>query len=397
MDYSIQTQTNNSYLENNDIISSAYLDCSATPPMEPEVADFLSQFYASELGNAGSRTHEYGARAKSFVQSARKNIANVVNAEADEVIFTSGATESNNLAILGLAQYGIENNKKHIITTCIEHKAVLEPLDFLKTKGFDVTYIKIDKTGRVDPEAVKAALRKDTLLISIMHVNNETGIIQPIAEICEILKEHSAFFHVDAAQGFGKIFGSGIENQRVDLISVSSHKMYGPFGVGALVCRRREFSLPPIKPLIFGGGQERSLRPGTLPVPLIAGFGLASKLASEKHAMRTKKNNQLRALLVNELKVMGAIFNGDQEYAVPHTINFSIPGIDSEAVMVALKGIASISNGSACTSNNYQPSHVLKGMGLADNIIDAALRVSWCHLNQKEDILSLTNGLKKLM
>ncbi len=396
MDYSIQTQTNNSYLENNDTISSAYLDCSATPPIEPEVADFLSKFYASELGNAGSRTHEYGARAKSIVQTARKHIANVIEAQADEIIFTSGATESNNLAILGLVQYGIENNKKHIISTCIEHKAVLEPLDFLKSKGFDVTYIKVDNTGRVDPKEVMSALREDTLLVSIMHVNNETGVIQPISEICNILSEHNAFFHVDAAQGFGKVFGS-IDNQRVDLISVSSHKVYGPFGVGALVCRRREFSLPPIKPLIFGGGQERSLRPGTLPVPLIAGFGLASKLASEKHAFRTKINNELKVILINELRDMGAVFNGDQDYTVPHTVNFSIPGVDSEAVMVALKGTASISNGSACTSNNYQPSHVLKGMGLAENIIDSALRVSWCHLNQKEDILCLINGLKRLL
>ncbi|HMN14408.1 MAG TPA: aminotransferase class V-fold PLP-dependent enzyme, partial [Bellilinea sp.] len=217
-----------------------YLDCNATTPLDPEVRDILLHFLNTEFGNEGSRTHEYGARAKQAVQKARDQVAAVVAAKRDEVIFTSGATESNNLAILGLQQAGEGQGKKHIITTAIEHKAVLEPFDALERAGFEVTRVGVGADGSVDPEAIRAALRSDTLLVSVMHVNNETGIRQPLDSIADILKNHPAYFHADAAQGFGKDL-EPLRNPRIDLISISGHKIYAPKGIGALVMRRRGY------------------------------------------------------------------------------------------------------------------------------------------------------------
>ena len=241
-----------------------YLDCNATTPLDPEVRDILLHFLNTEFGNEGSRTHEYGARAKQAVQKARDQVAAVVAAKRDEVIFTSGATESNNLAILGLQQAGEGQGKKHIITTAIEHKAVLEPFDALERAGFEVTRVGVGADGSVDPEAIRAALRSDTLLVSVMHVNNETGIRQPLDSIADILKNHPAYFHADAAQGFGKDL-EPLRNPRIDLISISGHKIYAPKGIGALVMRRRGYERVSLQPLVYGGGEERGLRPGTVP------------------------------------------------------------------------------------------------------------------------------------
>lgn len=358
-----------------------YLDCNATTPMEPLVQEEVRRYMEVEFGNAGSRTHEFGARAKEAVQRARDQVASVVDAKRDEVIFTSGATEANNLAILGLAKHGEETGRKHIVSTQIEHKAVLEPLQVLETRGFELTLVPPTAGGWVEPEAVKNVVRDDTLLVSMMHVNNETGVVQPLSEMAELLSDHPAYFHVDAAQGFGKDIAT-LRNPRLDLISVSAHKIYGPKGVGALVARRRRFERPPLTPLIFGGGQERGLRPGTLPVPLIVGLGVAADLAAKNVDDRAETCRAFRQLALNALTPLGAIINGDQKKTLSHTLNISLPGLDSEAAIVALKGLVAISNGSACTSQSYEPSHVLTAMGLSEERVAGAIRISWCHMTE---------------
>lgn len=372
-----------------------YLDCNATAPIEPEVAKLVMRFMTEEYGNAGSRTHDFGQRAKQATEHARGQVSTVVAAQPDEVIFTSGATESNNLAILGLAQHGIETGRRHIVSTMIEHKAVLEPLEVLAERGFEVTLVKPTSGGWVLAQDVRDAVRDDTLLVSVMQVNNETGVIQPLDEIAELLSEHPAYYHVDAAQGFGKET-QALRSPRIDLISISGHKIYAPKGVGALVARRRGYKRPPLKPLMFGGGQERGLRPGTLPVPLIAGLGLAAELAEKSVVARVAKCLQTRSEALEALASLGPIFNGDPERTLPHVLNISMTGLDSEAIMLALKDIAAISNGSACTSHSYEPSHVLKAMDLPHDAIQGAIRISWCHLTEDFDWRDVSFRIRRL-
>jgi len=352
--------------------------------MEPAVADLVREFFLQEYGNEGSRTHAYGATAKQAVQKAREQVAAVVSAKREEVIFTSGATESNNLAILGLAEFGEREGRKHIVSTQIEHKAVLEPLEHLEKRGFEISLVECDRSGAVSAKAVKAALKPETLLVSVMHVNNETGVRQPICEISEILKNHPAYFHVDAAQSFGKELET-LRNPRFDLISASAHKLYAPKGVGALIMRRRGYDRPPIEPLFFGGGQERGIRPGTIPVPLVVGFGLSCELAVKNAERRSKRNADFRNRMLETLAPLKPVMHGSPDLIVPHTVNFSVPGVDSEALMVALKELVAVSNGSACTSSNYSPSHVLVAMGLTEEEVSGAVRISWCHLTQEAD------------
>ena len=362
-----------------DHASTVYLDCNATTPIESAVAALIQRFFVEEFGNEGSRTHTYGAAARQAVQKARDQVAAVVKAKRDEVIFTSGATESNNLAILGLAAYGEKTSRKHIVSAAIEHKAVLEPLEHLAGQGFDVTLVRCDRSGRVSASALQAALRPDTLLVSLMHVNNETGIRQPIAEVADLLGSHPAYLHVDAAQGFGKELAA-LMHPRLDLISVSAHKIYGPKGVGALVTRRREYDRPPLTPLAFGGGQERGLRPGTIPVPLVVGFGLACELALRDVERRASYNAAFGERMRRAFEPLAPIFHGDPGWMMPNTVNLRFPGVDSEALMVALKELVALSNGSACTAHSYTPSHVLTAMGLNEEEIAGAVRISWCHL-----------------
>ena len=370
-----------------------YLDMNATAPVLNEVADLVRKMFLDEYGNAGSRTHEFGANAKKSVEKARKQVAEVVDADKSEVIFTSGATESNNIAILGLREFGEQESKKHIITTRIEHKAVLEPIEYLVENGFEVSFLEVDESGVVDSDNLKQLLREDTLLVSIMHVNNETGSIQPITDICDVLELHSAFLHIDAAQSFGKL-SDDLKNKRIDLISASGHKVYAPKGVGALVMRKRGFIKPPLKPIMFGGGQEKGLRPGTLAVPLIAGFGLACEIA-QKNALTWQKHAQkLKDELIAALNTLDAQYNG--ENTSPFVLNFSVPGINSEAAMVMLKGIAAVSNGSACTSSSYTPSHVLTAMQLDDKRIAGAIRVSWGHMTESLPITEIVEKLEQL-
>jgi len=370
-----------------------YLDCNATTPMERLVRDAVLKYMTEEFGNAGSRTHEFGLRAKQAVQKARVQIAELVAAQREEVIFTSGATEGNNIAILGLKKYGEQSGKKHIISTQIEHKAVLEPFAALEKSGFDVTLVPPTKGGWVEPSVIKKALRDDTLLVSVMHVNNETGVIQPIIEIADLLAEHPAYFHVDAAQGFGKEI-SPLRHPRIDMISASAHKIYGPKGIGTLIIRRRDLQKIPLTPLMYGGGQERGLRPGTLAVPLIVGFGVAAELALKDIQKRTQTCRAFQKQVLNALAPLKPIIHGDLEHCLPHAINFSIEGLDSEAAMLALKGLVAISNGSACTSSSYTPSHVLKAMDLSEEDTQGALRMSWCHTTEPvnwDEVISRLN------
>ncbi|MGD9537115.1 MAG: cysteine desulfurase DndA [Alphaproteobacteria bacterium] len=361
-----------------------YLDCNATAPLEPAVREAMVRWWSDEIGNAGSRTHEYGLRAKRAVQAAREQVAAVIGASADDIVFTSGATESNNLAILGLAAHGEAESRRHIVSTAIEHKAVLEPLEALAARGFEVTLVRPEPGGAVSAEAVKAALRPDTLLVSVMHVNNETGARQPIGGIASVLNGHDAYFHVDAAQGFGKELDD-LRSPRIDLISISSHKVYSPVGVGALAVRRRGFKKPPLTPLIHGGGQERGLRPGTLPVPLIVGLGLAAELAQKNAKARRERCAAIRAQALAALEPLDIRMHVDPDISLPHVLNFSVAGIDSEALMVALKDVAAVSNGSACTSQSYEPSHVLTAMGLPEQAVAGAVRLSWCHMTPDVD------------
>lgn len=372
-----------------------YLDCNATTPLEPRVADEVMKWTAEEFGNAGSRTHSYGQVAKSRVNLAREEVAAVVSARADEVVFTSGATESNNIAILGLAAYGLESGRRHLVTTQIEHKAVLEPMRELQSRGFELTEVPPEPGGWVDPARIKAAIRPDTLIVSMMAVNNETGVMQPISEIADCLDDSQAYLHVDAAQGFGKTLDL-LRHPRIDLMSVSGHKIYGPKGVGALVARRRRFQRPPLRPVMFGGGQERGLRPGTLPVALIAGLGTASRIAVDEAELRAARCQAIRESALSQLTEIGAVMNGALERTVAHTLNFSVPGVDSEAAIVALKDVAAISNGSACTSQSYSPSHVLVAAGLPDYQVQGALRISWCHLTGEVDWVSIAAKLSAL-
>lgn len=372
-----------------------YLDCNATTPLEPEVFEILKQLLIGDYGNEGSRTHEFGARAKKAVQKARDQVAAVVTAKRDEIIFTSGATESNNLAILGLYTAAKELGRTHIITSTIEHKAVLEPCGVLERNGFEITRLPVDAMGGIDPESVRNALRPDTFLVSVMQVNNETGVRQPLDEIADAIGDHPAYFHTDAAQGFGKDLES-LRNPRIDLISISGHKIYAPKGIGALIARKRSYKRPPIQPLMYGGGQERGLRPGTLPVALIVALGAAAEIAIRDHAQRQQACRRIRKQAIDALSPLNPKLIGDQSLVMDHVLNLAFPGLDSEALMVALKDLIAISNGSACTSNSYSPSHVLKAMGMNDDEANSCVRISWCHLTPEVDWKAIAQRIRKI-
>jgi cysteine desulfurase len=372
----------------------AYLDCNASSPIEPAVLELVVR-WLSTPGNAASRTHEYGADAKRAVQRARSQVATVVKCEANEVIFTSGATEADNLAILGLYEQGMRTGRKHVVTTAIEHKAVLEPMQWLERHGFAVTYIQPDAAGQIRAEDVLAALRPETLLVSVMQANNETGVLLPISAIADGLEGQEAYFHCDAAQGFGKDLES-LQHPRLDLISISGHKIYAPQGIGALVARRRQWKRPPLTPITYGGGHEQGLRPGTLPVALVAGLGLASELALLDHAARMKANLETRSLAKAAFDELGAVYPFEAGKTLPHVLSMRVPGVDSEAFMLALRGLAALSNGSACNSQAYEESHVLAASGLKEPSLDEIIRISWYHRTPAVDWRALASSVAPL-
>lgn len=372
-----------------------YLDCAATTPLDPRVRAEVLRYLDEDFGNAGSRTHEYGRRARTAVESARDSVAAIVGASRGDVCFTSGATESNNLAILGIAPHGDATNRRHFVTTRIEHHAVLEPAAELERRGFAVTYIDPEPGGWVSAAAVAAALRPDTLLVSVMQANNETGVLQPIAEIANLLRDHSAYFHTDAAQGFGKDIES-LTHPRLDLISISGHKIHAPKGIGALVLRRRNGARPPLKPLLHGGGQERGLRPGTLPVALIAGLGRAAEIAKAEWRERAQLCRAYRSRLLEGLAPLRPVLHGDQCRVLPHIVNLSFPGIEAETLMDAWSEFVAISDGAACTTLSQHCSHVLGAMSLPEERMAGAVRFSWCHASQLPDLPAMITALQQV-
>ncbi len=356
---------------------SIYLDYNASAPILPEVLNVMIDVYQNTPGNADSRTHIYGTNAGKLVQKSRNSIAQVMGIDPSELFFTAGATESNNTCILGIQDYAEKTGKKHIITTAIEHSAVLEPLHFLERKGFSVDYIKPDNSGRIKTEDVLNCIRPETVLVSVMYVNSETGIIQPVDEIGIELKERDILFHVDATQALGKL-NPEIRVLNYDLMSVSAHKIGGPQGIGALIMRwDKNYKRPPIIQLMYGGHQERGFRPGTTPVALTAGFAKAAEI-SEEHLEETKARCiRIKKNLLQALEGIPYTINGDSAFCLPSTINLSITGLDAEAAFLTLGDYYSFSNGSACNSSSHKLSYVLEAMGLSEKRRSEAIRLSW--------------------
>ena len=353
-----------------------YLDNAATTRCDPRVVEAMLPYFSEKFGNSGSRNHRFGWDAEDGIEAAREQAARLIGADAKEVIFTSGATEGNNLAILGLAEFGERTGRRHILSSAIEHKAVLEPLDRMKQLGFDVELAPVTSSGYVEPETIQRRLRPDTLLVSIMHANNETGILHPVHEIADLLRDTETLFHTDAAQTFGKEVPA-LRSLKADMVSISGHKIHAPQGIGALLVRRRGMQKRSAQPLLFGGGQERGLRPGTLPVALAVGLGEAARLAGLEWEMRRAAASRIREQLLCDLQAVEHHVNGDPTRSLPHVLNVSFPGLDSEALMLSLRHTVAVSNGSACTSASYKPSHVLLAMGLSDDAIESAIRISW--------------------
>jgi len=353
-----------------------YLDYNATTPIDPRVFEAMRPYYLTEVGNAGSRAHIYGHKAKNAVDQARVQVASLLGRKGEEIVFTSGATESNNLILLGLMSHGTGSSRKHVLATCIEHKSVLGPLEKLRASGFEVELLPVTAGGFVEPDAVLHRLRRDTLLVTMMHANNETGVLQPVTEVAGLLAGSGVLFHIDAAQTFGKEV-EALRGIQFDFLSISGHKVYGPAGVGALYIRRCGSRQIPLKPLMVGGGQEMGLRPGTLAVPLIVGLGRAAELAGQEYQQRSHQAARLKRRFLGALEAVDHRINGDLTRMQSHVVNVSFPGVDSEALFLALRSAIAISNGAACSSTGYMPSHVLKAMGLPEDQIASAVRFSW--------------------
>ena len=359
-----------------------YMDYSATTPIDPRVAQKMIPYITEHFGNPASRSHPYGWEAEEAVEEARAQVAALVNADPREIVFTSGATESDNLALKGIAEF-YQDRGKHIITVKTEHKAILDTARELERKGFEVTYLDVLENGLIDLDALKAAIRPDTILVSVMMVNNEIGVIQDIETIGELCRERSVFFHVDAAQATGKV-EIDLQQLKVDLMSFSAHKTYGPKGIGALYVRRKPRVR--LEAQMHGGGHERGMRSGTLPTFLIVGMGEAFRLARIE---MKEENVRIKALRDRLLKGLSDLpethVNGDLEHRVPHNLNISFAYVEGESLMMAVKDIA-VSSGSACTSASLEPSYVLRALGLTDELAHSSIRFSIGRFTTEEDI-----------
>lgn len=351
--------------------------------MDPDVLTALTRFNQSVYGNPAQSAYALGRAAAHWVGKARATLAAVVDALPEDVVFTSGGTESNNLAILGLAETAGQQGLRHIVCTGIEHPAVLQPISHLATRGFTVDWVPVDARGWVDPEAVRARVRRDTCLVSVMQVNNETGIHQPILEIADALADTACRFHVDAAQGFAKSLVD-LKHPRIDMISMSGHKLFAPKGIGALIIRNRA-TTPCIGARGFGGNQEYGLRSGTLPVPLIGALGLAVDLALAHHSQRQRDCLRFGKQLNAALAPLNPVWIGDDTRRAPHVACLVLPGIDAEEALVALSPVIAVSRGSACAAGQAEDSHVLRAMGLSATDRASALRFSWCHQTPDPD------------
>ncbi|CAM0134759.1 cysteine desulfurase [Umbelopsis sp. WA50703] len=348
-----------------------YLDMQATSPMDPRVLDAMLPYMTDLYGNPHSRTHQYGWESERAVEEAREHVAKLIGADPKEVIFTSGATESNNLSIKGVAHF-YKGKKKHIITTQIEHKCVLESCRVLQEEGFEVTYLPVQQNGLIDIKQFEEAIRPDTAIVSIMAVNNEIGVIQPVEEIGKICRKNKIFFHTDAAQAVGKI-PVDVNAMNIDLMSISGHKLYGPKGIGAIYVRRRPRVR--LEAVQSGGGQERGIRSGTVPTPLVVGLGAACKIASEEMEYDHARISALSKRLIDGIQsqVEQVIRNGDDEHTYPGCVNLSFSYVEGESLLMALKEIA-LSSGSACTSASLEPSYVLRALGADDEMAHSSIR-----------------------
>nr|WP_223293858.1 IscS subfamily cysteine desulfurase [Sideroxydans lithotrophicus] len=359
-----------------------YMDYSATTPVDPRVAEAMIPYLTEKFGNPASRSHSFGWAADEAVERAREQVAALVNADPKEIVWTSGATESNNLALKGAAHFYADKGK-HIVTVQTEHKAVLDTVRELERQGFAATYLDPEPNGLLDLDKFKASLRPDTTLVSVMLVNNEIGVIQDVATIGEICRERGILFHVDAAQGTGKV-GIDLQKLKIDLMSFSAHKTYGPKGIGALYVRRKPRVR--LEAQMHGGGHERGFRSGTLPTHQIVGMGEAFRIAKEEMASENERIRMLRDRLWKGLSGMEEVYlNGDMEHRVPHNLNVSFNFVEGESLIMAVKDVA-VSSGSACTSASLEPSYVLRALGRNDELAHSSIRFTVGRFTTVEEV-----------
>lgn len=371
-----------------------YLDNNSTTPLDPSVLESMMPFLTDNFANASS-SHKFGLSANEAVKYSRYKIAELINCEVNEIIFTSGATEAINLAIKGVAK-NYSNKGEHIVTVSTEHTAVLDVCKYLESTGFEITYLPVKRDGLIDPEELKKAIRYDTILVSVMIANNETGVIQPVKEISEITHNAGAIFMTDGTQAVGKI-PIDVSELGIDLMSFSGHKIYGPKGIGTLFIKQRNPGKIKIQPLLHGGGHERGFRSGTLNVPGIVGLGKACEISRREMENNSLRIKEMRDNLENSLlKIENTFVNGNREERLYNTSNICFRNADSEAVIIGLEDIA-VSNGSACTSMSIEPSHVLKAMGLTDGESFSSLRFSLGRFNESKEINMVCNELKQIV
>jgi cysteine desulfurase len=361
-----------------------YMDNHATTPVDPRVLEAMMPYLTDKFGNAASRNHSFGWSAEEAVENARQQVASLVGATAKEIIFTSGATESDNLMIKGVAEMYREKGN-HIITQAIEHKAVLDTCKNLEKHGFEVTYLPVQRDGRVDPEDVRKAIKPTTILISIMYANNEIGVINPIAEVGKLAKEHGIIFAVDGVQAVGKI-PVDVQKDNIDLLAISAHKIYGPKGVGALYVRRRNPRVQ-LSAIIDGGGHERGMRSGTLNVPGIVGLGKACEVCQQEMAQEGERLRGLRDRLKKglEAKLDEVFINGSMEHRLPNNLNMSFAYVEGESLLMGINDVA-VSSGSACTSATLEPSYVLKALGVGEDLAHTSIRFGLGRFTTQEEI-----------
>ncbi|HIV71315.1 MAG TPA: IscS subfamily cysteine desulfurase [Candidatus Aquabacterium excrementipullorum] len=368
-----------------------YMDYGATTPVDPRVVDAMIPWLREHFGNPASRTHAYGWEAEEAVEKARAQVAELINADPREIVWTSGATESNNLAIKGAAQF-YKTRGKHLITVKTEHKAVLDTMRELERQGFEVTYLDVKEDGLLDLDAFKAAIRPDTILASVMFVNNEIGVVQDITALGNLCREKGVIFHVDAAQATGKV-AIDMATLPVDLLSLASHKTYGPKGIGALYVRRKPRVR--LEAQMHGGGHERGMRSGTLPTHQIVGMGEAFRIAKEEMAEELPRIQALQQRLYKGLQDIEQIFvNGDLTQRVPHNLNISFNFVEGESLIMGIKGIA-VSSGSACTSASLEPSYVLRALGRSDELAHSSLRMTIGRFTTEEEVDYVITTLKE--
>ncbi|MEP0868744.1 IscS subfamily cysteine desulfurase [Trichocoleus desertorum AS-A10] len=361
-----------------------YLDCHATTPVDPRVLDAMLPYFTEYFGNPASVTHAYGWEAEAAIAKAREILATTINCGPEEIVFTSGATEANNLAIKGVAEAYISKGR-HIITVSTEHNAVLDPCRYLESLGFEITYLPVQPDGLIDLAELERAFRPDTILVSVMAANNEIGVLQPLAEIGALCYQHQVLFHTDAAQAIAKI-PLDVAAMQIDLMSLTAHKVYGPKGIGALYVRRRNPRVQ-VAAQLHGGGHERGMRSGTLYTPQIVGFAKAVELALAEQATETQRLAQLRDRLWQKLSTVGNIYlNGHPTQRLPGNLNVSVAGVDGQALLLGLQSVVAISSGSACTSAEIKPSHVLTALGRSPELAYASIRFGIGRFNTEVEI-----------